>query len=205
MLQFNALRPDTLDVLKFAMSEPLLNDFILVGGTALALHLGHRISEDIDLFSRERFDVDRLLHELATSIKHTVKVKTPIGAHIFIKNVKTDLVYFPAKPIRPIVKKEGVRLLSIEDLAAMKMNTIANRGAKKDFYDIYFILQKYSLSEQISFFKKKFKMQDIFGLMRSLNYFEDADQEGEIVLLKDKSLTWTKVKQKVIDETRKLL
>ena len=205
MLQFNALRPDTLDVLKVAMGEPLLNDFVLVGGTALALHYGHRISEDIDLFVWEKFDVDLLLLELSKTLNHNVTFKTPIGAHIFIKWVKTDLVYFPANPIRPIIEKEGIRLLSTEDISAMKMNVIANRGAKKDFYDVYFLLKEVSLEKQLEFFKEKFKTQDVFGLSRSITYFADADMQNEITLLKEKSLTWEKVKQTIIEEIRKLL
>lgn len=205
MLQFNALRPDTLDVLKATMAQPLLDDFVLVGGTALALHYGHRVSEDIDLFVWEKFDVDLLLLELSKTLNHSVKVKTPIGAHIFVKGVKTDLVYFPAKPIRPVIEKEGVRLLSSEDIAAMKMNVIANRGAKKDFYDVYFLLKELPLKKQVDLFKEKFITQDIFGLSRSLTYFADADMQDEIILLKEKSLTWEKVKQTIIKETRKLL
>ena len=87
MLQFNALRPDTLDVLKLTMAEPSLNDFTLVGETALALHFGHRISEDVDLFTWQRFDVDFLLNELSTKLNFTIKIKTPIGAHLFIEQV----------------------------------------------------------------------------------------------------------------------
>ncbi len=205
MLQFNALRPATLDVLKVTMNEPLLNDFVLVGGTCLALHYGHRISEDIDLFVWQKFDVDYFLMELSKTLQFTIKIKTPIGSHIFINGVKTDILYFPAKPIQPVIKEEGVRLLSTADIAAMKMNTIANRGAKKDFYDVYYLLKEYSLSDQIKFFKQKFSTQDLFGLQRSLNYFADADRQEDPILLKDKSLTWEKVKRTIIEETRKLL
>jgi predicted nucleotidyltransferase component of viral defense system len=205
MLQFDALRPDTLDVLRLTMAEPLLNDFILVGGTALALHYGHRISEDIDLFRWDKFDVDLLLAELALKQEFSVKVKTPIGAHLFFSSVKTDLVYFPAAPIRDLIVKDGVRLLSPEDLAGMKLNAIANRGVKKDFYDLFFLMEQYSLPRLIELFSEKFKTQDVFGLVRSLSYFADADNNDEVVLLKNKSLTWEKVKQHISSEVRKEL
>lgn len=205
MLQLNALRPDTLDVLKATMAEPLLNDFVLVGGTALALHYGHRISEDIDLFRWDKFDVDFFLDELSKKINFSTKLKTPIGAHLFINGVKTDLVYFPIKPIREIVFKSGIRLLSVEDIAPMKLNAIANRGAKKDFYDLYFLLQHFPIFRLVELFKEKFVTQDVFGLSRSLNFFGDADTQGEIVLLKNKSLTWQEVKRTIISETKKLL
>lgn len=205
MLQFNALRPDTLDVLRLTMSQPLLNNFTLVGGTALALHLGHRISEDIDLFTWQRFDIDLLLEELSSHISFKIKVKTPIGTHLFINDVKTDLVYFPAKPIREEINIDGVRLLGTEDLVAMKLNAIANRGAKKDFYDIYFLLQEFSIHDMVNLFKEKFKTQDVFGLSRSLSYFKDADKDSDITLLKQKNLLWKEVKQKIIEETRKIV
>ncbi len=206
MLQFNALRPDTLDVLKKAMAEPLLNDFTLVGGTALALYFGHRISEDIDLFTWQKFNVDYLLNELEKKLSFNIKIKTPIGAHLFIEKVKTDLVYFPTPPIRESLTVDGVRLLHIEDLAAMKLNAIANRGAKKDFYDLFFLLEKFGIEKLILLFSEKFKQQDVFGLTRSLSYFKDADEEDtEIIVLKDKKLTWEKVKQTIISETRKIV
>ena len=206
MLQFNSLRPDTLDVLKLTMSEPALNDFTLVGGTALALHFGHRISEDVDLFTWQKFDVDFLLNELSTKLNFTIKIKTPIGAHLFIEQVKTDLVYFPIKPIRDTIIKDGVRLLQLDDLAAMKLNAIANRGAKKDFYDLFFLLEAYPIEKLIELFAEKFKQQDVFGLTRSIGYFADADEEEtQIIVLKDKKLTWEKVKQKILIETHKIL
>ena len=206
MLQFNALRPDTLDVLKLTMAEPALNDFTLVGGTALALHFGHRVSEDVDLFTWQRFDVDFLLNELSTKLNFTIKIKTPIGAHLFIEQVKTDLVYFPIKPIRETIIKDGVRLLQLDDLAGMKLNAIANRGAKKDFYDLFFLLQAYPIEKLVELFAEKFKQQDVFGLTRSIAYFADADEEDtEIIVLKEKNLTWEKVKQKILAETHKIL
>ena len=171
------------------MNEPLLNDFTLVGGTALALHFGHRISDDIDLFCWERFNVDVLLNELESKIKFSIKIKTPIGAHLFIETVKTDIVYFPIKPMREPILQDGVRLLQLDDLAAMKLNAIANRGAKKDFYDLFFLLEAYSI-----------------GLSKSIGYFKDADEEDtQIIVLKDKALTWQKVKEKILKETHKIL
>lgn len=206
MLQFDALRPDTLDVLKLTMAEPLLSDFTLVGGTALALYFGHRISEDIDLFNWQKFDVDLLLNELESKFQFQIKIKTPIGAHLFVDNVKTDLVYFPIKPMREVIVIDGVRLLNLEDLAAMKLNVIANRGAKKDFYDLYFLLQHFKVEKLVELFSEKFKQQDVFGLSRSLLYFQDADEEDtQIMVLKEKSLTWETVKKTIITETRKLV
>jgi len=205
MLQFDALRPDTLDVLKLVMAEPTLKDFTLAGGTALALLYGHRISEDIDLFDWEKFDVDYLLNDLSSKINIDIKLKTPIGAHIFINKVKTDLVYFPIRPIRKRIEIEGIRLLNDEDIAAMKLNAFANRGARKDFYDLYFLLQKFNINKLIELFKEKFKTQDVFGLTRSLTYFEEAETENDVILLREKSLTWQDVKQRIIKETKGLL
>ncbi len=188
------------------MDEPLLNDFTLVGGTALALYFGHRISEDVDLFTWEKFDVDFLLNELESKLQFKIKVKTPIGAHLFIENVKTDLVYFPIKPMRTSHLVDGVRLLDLEDLAAMKLNAIANRGAKKDFYDLFFLLQHFNIEKLVELFSEKFKQQDVFGLARSLSYFQDADEEEtQIIVLKEKSLTWEKVKKTILLEAHKIL
>lgn len=205
MLQFDALRPDTLDVLNLTMAEPLLNDFVLVGGTALALHYGHRISEDIDLFVWERFNVDVLVLELTQKHPFTVKIKTPIGVHLFYEGVKTDLVYFPSKPMRDIIVQDGVRLLHTDDIAAMKLNAIANRGARKDFYDLYFLLEKYSIKELMGLFSERFKTHDLFGLSRSLTYFADADLQADVMLLKSKNLAWEQIKNHITEEVRSSL
>ena len=205
MLQFESLRPDTLAVLKLTMAEPLLNEFTLVGGTALALHFGHRISEDIDLFSWTKFDIDNLINELSKKTALAVKMKTPIGAHVFIENVKTDFVYFPIKPIRDTLLVDGTRLLAVEDIAAMKLNAIANRGAKKDFYDLFYLLQFFGAEKLVELFKEKFSTQDVFGLIRSMIYFEEADNEAtEITVLKDKKLKWGEVKESIITSTKHL-
>ena len=149
--------------------------------------------------------MDYLLNDLSSKINIDIKLKTPIGAHIFINKVKTDLVYFPIRPIRKRIEIEGIRLLNDEDIAAMKLNAFANRGARKDFYDLYFLLQKFNINKLIELFKEKFKTQDVFGLTRSLTYFEEAETENDVILLREKSLTWQDVKQRIIKETKGLL
>ena len=117
MLHSKVIRPLTLDVLKILMSEPLLNNFVLVGGTGLSLHFGHRLSEDIDMFSFSPFDIDVVIRKLSDYLPISVKLKTPIGVHLFIKNVKTDLIYYPVKLMKPVIESEGIRLASVEDIA----------------------------------------------------------------------------------------
>jgi len=135
---------------------PELNDFILVRGTALALQLGHRNSLDIDLFSQIDFDYG-LLTDFSTkrfSFKETFVRKNTIIE--FINKIKVDFITHPYKYVRPPITEEGITFLSKEDIAAMKLNAIINSGQRlKDFIDIYFLLEHFSIKDMLGFFETK--------------------------------------------------
>jgi len=97
--------------------------------------------------------------------------------------------------IRKITEIEGIRMLNIEDIAAMKLSAITNRGAKKDFYDLYFLLQKYTMNEIVSFYKEKYPNQELFYTLKSLTYFEDAEVQIEPKLIQ--IVEWETVKSKI--------
>jgi hypothetical protein len=124
MLQTQTVYPETLGFLKALMQEPLLNDFYLVGGTALSLQIGHRISVDIDLFTNEPFDSIFLAAEL----KQKYNFKENQNRDYFIQGqmdgVKIDILKYPYKPLNPIVEVENVRMVVAADIASMKMAAI---------------------------------------------------------------------------------
>ncbi len=199
MLRTDALPAATLAALKKIMLVPELQDRVLVGGTGLALYLGHRISIDIDLFSLEPFAIDTIIAGLKQSGQTEYLNNSPISLHFLFDQVKTDIVKYPYPWIRPARYEEGIRLASVEDIAAMKLAVVTNRGSKKDFYDIYFLLKTYSLTELLGFFQEKFPEWNVFMVIQSLGYFDDAEQTETPLVLSGKA-SWTAVK-KVITET----
>jgi len=93
--------------------------------------------------------------------------------------------------------EDQLRLLTPEDIAPMKLDAIAGRGKKKDFYDLYFLLEKMSLQEMLDLHREKFKLSTTFHIVKSLTYFEDAEEDDPPVLMKRK-VTWLQVKNKIL-------
>ena len=91
---------------------------------------------------------------------------------------------------------EGLRLASLADIAAMKINAIESRGTRRDFKDVYFLSKKYTLEEMLNFYQKKYSVLEdhLYSLLRSLDYFEDADQENQMPQMLS-PVTWEKVKE----------
>ena len=130
MLFLKTIEAQTLSLLKRIQALPELADTRLVGGTALALQLGHRISVDLDVFGK--WDYSKDLSLLLSSIGRVEKVSgTPDGrmSFFFIDGVKVDCVSYEMYDwLEPPIVEEGVRLAGIKDIAAMKLNAITNRG-----------------------------------------------------------------------------
>lgn len=97
--------------------------------------------------------------------------------------------------MRPSLEIDGLRLAAIEDIAAMKMAAITGRGTKKDFIDIYYLLKRYSLPELLSFYQKKYHDGSLFLVLRSLVYFDDADNDPLPNIFSP--LAWSEVKEEI--------
>ena len=174
-----------------------LEHFYLVGGTALALQLGHRESIDLDMFTTEAFDKTELLDTL-NSVFDDLRIESE-GASMLITNInaiKVDFVKRSYPILFPTVLTEGVRMLDIKDIAPMKLKAVTQRGSKKDFFDIYFLLELISMEEMLLLFKEKFKQHEIFHVVKSLSYFEDAENYADPNVF-DPSVTWNKVKSTI--------
>ena len=202
MLQTRTIEPDTLGLLKSLMSKPYLNHYYLVGGTALALQLGHRFSIDLDLFTHVKIDRNLWVNQLKEDFEVEIEVDSPIFFITYINGVKVDFVNVPYQPTCPMLTTQGVRLLDIRDIAPMKLNAITQRGSKKDFYDIYFLFKKIRLDDMLTAYAEKFKIQNMFQVLKSLTYFGDAEEFSDPVVF-DKKISWHKIKiviAKTIDD-----
>jgi predicted nucleotidyltransferase component of viral defense system len=203
MLQSQTVESNTLELLKSLMQKEYLNSFVLVGGTALALQLGNRKSIDLDLFSNTDFASNELLTSLLNDYQILVNNQLSQTLITTINYVKVDFIKFHYPFIRPFLVIENIRMASLEDIAAMKLDAITGRGSKKDFYDLFFLLQHYSIDELFSFYTEKYPHQTTFHVARSLTYFDDADIQPSPIVF-DKTITWETVKQKIISVIKAL-
>ncbi len=161
----------------------------MVGGTALSLQLGHRISVDLDLFSNLEFSENVLVEKLESIADVKIFQKAKNTLNIEANGVKVDLIRYNYPTLEPIKVVDNIRLLNIQDIACMKLD----RGAKKDFFDLYFILKSYSLTEILKFHRKKFNRIEQFHIVKSLTYFADAEEEPNPIMIE--KISWKEVKE----------
>lgn len=202
MLHIETVTSETLELIKELQQLDFLNHFYLVGGTALALQIGHRTSTDIDLFSNESFDMHEINNEIQLRYKPTVLSEKKIGVFTYLKNIKTDIVYHPFKYIDNPIEIEGIKMLTSKEIAAMKLNAITRRGKKRDFIDLCKLLERYELAEMIELYIKKYEIDSTYYLITSLTYFEDAEKDEDPKCFFN--YNWRKIKNTIIKEVKNL-
>lgn len=202
MLSYQTVEPYTLELLKRLTEEPFLSETRLVGGTALALQYGHRTSIDLDFFGSFPTDDDSFSdmldeYEDVTILKGTRNIKSCL-----IGGVKVDFVNYKYPWIDAMITEDGLRLASPQDIAAMKVNAIEGRGTRKDFVDMYFLLQHYSLTEILDFYQRKYPEHSQFRALMSLSYFTDAEMQPMPRMFTPDG--WEEMKSRIIQEVTKL-
>ncbi len=170
------IAPETFKLIQELQTIPELKEFYLVGGTALALQLGHRGSIDIDLFTQNEFN-DNVIVELINKQYTIIEIFRRKGSIIcLINNIKTDFIRHDYELLRQPLTEEGITFLSKEDIAAMKFHAIIQSGKRlKDFIDVYFLLEHFSLKQMIDFFSAKYKYSNPMIAMKAINFFDDID------------------------------
>ncbi|MFT4092483.1 MAG: nucleotidyl transferase AbiEii/AbiGii toxin family protein [Niabella sp.] len=199
MLHLNTIDTNTHNTLLSFCSKDYLANFSLVGGTNLSLRFGHRKSIDLDMFAIEQFDPVALNELLYLEYANRFRSNNKYMLFTYINDVKVDWVYHPFHLLAPIEIIDGIRFFSIEDVAAMKLFAITKRGTKKDFFDVYQLLNLFSPHELKGLFEKKYGYDKIWMMEMSMVYFDDADTEDDPVILKQ-GMTWGKVKQTIKNE-----
>lgn len=196
-----AISGETHRVLEKIAESPIAEHFYLVGGTALAIHLGHRMSVDLDWFSFPDFANDELKQVLSKLGNFELTGEDKGTIHGILDRVRISFLYYPYKLLYPLVRFGNAKLADERDIASMKIDAISSRGSKKDFFDLYVLLEKYSLAELIGFFEKKYENIKFnkLHILKSLIFFENAEQEPMPVLLKP--IEWEDVKRKILSET----
>jgi len=195
MLHYQTIDPKTLELLKKLMQVEEFNQLRLVGGTSLALQIGHRRSIDLDLFGAldvDEFEMSKILNKIGTI---TLMKKTQNINIYLIEGIKVDLVNYHYPWLEETIFEDNLRLGGMKDIAAMKLSAITGRGAKKDFIDLKFLLQYYTLSEMFGFYKLKYNDASEILALKSLTYFEDADAEEDPRMFM--LMNWEKVKERI--------
>ncbi len=169
----------------------------LAGGTALALQYGHRRSVDFDWFRPTSFSLEPLKRRLQGLGKLTVVSEATGTFHGRLAGVRLSFLHYPYRLLWPTISYGGVRLADPRDIAGMKLHAVSNRGSKKDFFDLYRLLQHYSLEQLLSWFDRKYRgvRYNRLHLLKSLVYFANAEPEPNPFVLH--SLSWTAVKREV--------
>lgn len=207
MLHTKAVEPHTLSLLKRLMQIPELGNFNLVGGTALALKCGHRISVDLDLFTTDKINIELITEVLTREFKTDfVHENTNVKWAMFcyIQNIKVDFVNYPHSLIESLEIVDGIRMYNNKDIVAMKVNAILGRAAKKDFYDLAELLKKFKLSDIIDFHKQKYPSQMLaISIPNAISYFTEADTDEDPTPLNNQ--TWENVKKELQKAVRDYL
>lgn len=183
----NVILPDTFHLLQKLSQDPFFEDFFLVGGTALSLQIGHRFSIDLDFFSISSFDAGYLINYLAQNYEFhlsSVSKNTVLG---FVQHVKVDFITHAYPLVLPLMNIEGIRLTSLLDIAAMKLNVIVNSGQRvKDFIDIYFLLEHHSMNEILTAYTEKYIFSNAVIALKAVSYFADLDPKIDPPMMKDR-------------------
>jgi len=200
----NAISADTLRGIKILGKTGVLGQAYLAGGTALVLHLGHRISYDLDFFTEEVFEENAMAGKLGTVgefVKDKVDWRTVLGT---FEKMKFSIFYYQYPLVTETVQFEGVRVVQPPDIAAMKLLAISDRGMKRDFVDLYFMRSLFPLEQVFNWYGQKFgRLEERrYHLLRGLSYFEDADRDQQLHMIAP--LDWDEVKRYFADEVKRL-
>ena len=181
-----------------------LCDYYLVGGTGLALRLGHRISIDFDFFTNKEINNISLIEKLSKIGKFELFSEDVNTVNGSLDLVKISFYKYEYPLIEQTTIYKNIEIASIIDIALMKLAAISNRGSKKDFIDLYFILDIYSLMDLLNKYivKYGFNISNQYHLLKSLIYFTDAEKEPVPKMLHE--ISWPLIKEKIIEQVKKI-
>ncbi|MBI5810439.1 MAG: nucleotidyl transferase AbiEii/AbiGii toxin family protein [Deltaproteobacteria bacterium] len=181
---------------------------ILAGGTGLSLHLGHRISVDLDFFTQKIFSTEKVFQELKRlGLSPKVLEESEGSLTVTVDGIKVSMFRYPYPFIEEMKEAEGSPVAGVIDIASMKIIAISQRGAKRDFLDLYFVLQDTPFWKIAENMIKRFGKDRInpVHIGKSLVYFADADADPEPRLLGKEPTSWDKVKKFFVKNVQQMV
>ena len=203
MLQKGSVSEKLLTLLRKLQSERIFKDFFLVGGTALALQMGHRKSDDLDLFTQKELQIPEISKYLKQHHggRYQILNSQNMVYQVMIDGIKVDFVHHPFELVEAAFHEDKIVFLGKKDIAAMKLHAIETSGDRaKDFIDIYFLLKEMPLFKMFEYYQKKYATENIFNAKRSLGFFEDVPEEGwKEVRMINRKIAISEIKQTILD------
>jgi hypothetical protein len=184
---------------------PPFEQFYLAGGTGLALHLGHRRSDDLDFFAGSPFAPDVLIEELQALPGFSVTAKAEATLHFLTRGTKVSVLGYPYPLLFPLETMDRVNVADIRDIACMKISALAGRATRRDFVDLYFATRDLALSDLLETFRRKFAQANYSypHILKSLTYFEDAERDPIPEMLRH--ISWAEIREFFEKEAGRLL
>lgn len=186
-------------------NDEVLDGWILGGGTGLALHFGHRYSEDLDLFRSDSFDPDRLAVSMSSIGDVSVQTRDENTLHAVLDGLRVSFLRAEPPLLFPGNEYRGLVVADPRDIAVMKVVAIGGRGSRKDFVDLYFYLRSgATLDGVLTLLERRFAGLDYneYHLLKSLAYFEDAESEPMPNMIRD--VEWAEIRDTLETEVLRL-
>ncbi|MEI6577444.1 MAG: nucleotidyl transferase AbiEii/AbiGii toxin family protein [Bacteroidota bacterium] len=197
-----------LNVLKTLMFAKEFESFRLVGGTALSLQKGHRESHDIDLFTAAEYGsvnfeaIKAFLRSTYAYVDTSDYKIIGMGTSYYVGNDKNDCIKLDLFYTDPFIEDaaciDGIRMATIGEIIAMKLDVVSRIGRKKDFWDIHELTGDYSMEEMLGFHQKRYPFfHERELIIRKLSDFTQANDDFDPICLKGKH--WEIIKLDLLD------
>lgn len=199
MLFRNTVSPELWDVLQKVMLIPEIQQYRLVGETAMALQIGHRESVDIDLFCNEKQE-KRVIEKSLNRVFSQSFFRTTYKVQSTINNVKIELFDDWETPFQhPPVIEEGIRLASMLDIGSLKLDALIGRREKKDYIDLYFLFEKFGAAQIIDGFRQSNPLVSIKSIVFALGEVHEAINNKSVMPKMYEPVSWDAIAAKMIE------
>ena len=212
MLYYNTINDLLKNSLEILMTSSVFENFRLVGGTALSLQLGHRISVDIDLFSDDSYgsidfeEIENFLKSNFSYVDGFSDIQPAMGKSYFRgtdkeNSVKLD-VYYTDDFIQPAKIIDYIRMATVEEIIAMKVDVVQRGGRKKDFWDLHDLLSNYNIGKMLELHQERYPYSHERELiLKNFTDFSFADEDFDPICLKGKY--WEFIKEDIEEAVSK--
>jgi predicted nucleotidyltransferase component of viral defense system len=185
--------------------EAVLKNFYLAGGTGAALQLKHRVSLDLDFFTKKDIDTKTLIQKIKTRGKFSIERETENTLIGIFNGTRVSFLKYDYPLLFDLKQITGIKVADLRDIGCMKIDAISSRGMKRDFIDLFFVCKELiSLNNLLSLFKKKYKSvnYNMIHILKSLAYFEDAENNPMPKMIVP--VSWQEAKSFFKEEIRKI-